>query len=152
LAYARQAKNYEMEIMAAEIRVRAERRAGELLMEMEKNKGAQGSGSNQYEVRSHDTSTPTLADRGITYDHSSHWQQLAKLSKAQEDNPKLACANSALTSNTLDVPQHMLMFLACGFGGIWKGHISNRTLWHSKGDAGEEVALLDEEQATLLIW
>jgi spore cortex formation protein SpoVR/YcgB (stage V sporulation) len=36
-AYAQQAKEYEMEIMAAEIRVRAERRAGELLREMKKH-------------------------------------------------------------------------------------------------------------------
>jgi hypothetical protein len=44
----------------AEIKVRAERRLGELLVEMPKNAGARGKG-----VRSHDESTPTLAELGI---------------------------------------------------------------------------------------
>ena len=44
---------------------------------MEKAKGAQGSGSNQHQVRSHDTTAPTLSDLGVSKDQSSHWQQLA---------------------------------------------------------------------------
>jgi hypothetical protein len=57
-----------MEIMATEIRVRAECRAGELLEEMEKQ------GPGQYQQRSSDATvdiSPTLAERGITKDQSS---------------------------------------------------------------------------------
>jgi hypothetical protein len=44
-AYARQAKNLEMEIKLCEIRLRAERRAGQLLAETERAKASPG---NQY--------------------------------------------------------------------------------------------------------
>jgi hypothetical protein len=56
-----------------------ERRCGELLEEKEKAKGAQGSGSNQHQVRSHDETAPTLADLGITKTQSSRWQKLAQV-------------------------------------------------------------------------
>jgi hypothetical protein len=45
--------------------IRAERRCGQLLAEQEKAKGARSSGSNQYVLRSHDKTAPTLADHGI---------------------------------------------------------------------------------------
>ena len=61
-AYARQAKDTELVQYATEIKVRAERRCGELLEKAPKNVGAAGTGSNQYEVRSHDVTAPTLAD------------------------------------------------------------------------------------------
>ena len=66
---------------ATEIRMRAEIRAGELLREMEKNKGAQGSGSNQHQVRSPDATAPppTLSDLGVTKTQSSRWQKLDAL-------------------------------------------------------------------------
>ena len=65
----------------AELRIRAERKAGELLARMEKNAGAKGSGSNQHEVRSHDATTPTLSDLGINKHQSSRWQLMAKVSE-----------------------------------------------------------------------
>lgn len=40
-------------------------------------KGAQGSGSNQHEVRSHPATAPPLADLGISKTQSSRWQKLA---------------------------------------------------------------------------
>src|SRR6516225_5556072 len=42
--YAKQAGDFELQNQAAEIRLRAERRAGQLLLEMEKNPGRRGEG------------------------------------------------------------------------------------------------------------
>jgi hypothetical protein len=65
--YARQAKNTEAEQQACEIRLRAERKAGQLLRDMEKLKG-----------RPQKASTDTrLSDVGVSYDQSSKWQKLA---------------------------------------------------------------------------
>lgn len=87
-AYAKQANDYELERDAAIARVRAERRCGELLADMEKAHGARGIGSNQHrriEVPSHDTRAPprTLSDMGVTYDQSSKWQRLAAVPEAE---------------------------------------------------------------------
>jgi hypothetical protein len=76
--YAMQAKDRGLIDQATEIRLRAERRAGELLRDMEKNKGAQGSGSNQHELRSHDATAPKLSDLDINKSQSSRWQKLAE--------------------------------------------------------------------------
>src|SRR6266446_6232501 len=79
--YARQ-RQYSLEIQnnAAELKLRAERRAGELLREMDKAKAAPG---NQYTGpvdRSHDTTGPqTLGDIGITKQQSYWWQLEASL-------------------------------------------------------------------------
>jgi hypothetical protein len=52
-------------------KLRAERRAGELLAEMDK---AKPRGSNQHEDRSRQTTDPPrLSDLGITKDESSRW-------------------------------------------------------------------------------
>jgi hypothetical protein len=66
-----------------EIKVRAERKAGELLASMDKNTGAMGVGSNQHEVRYHDVTAPKLADLGISKNDSSRWQKLAAMPDAQ---------------------------------------------------------------------
>lgn len=78
--YSKQAKNFDNERWAAEIRVRAERKAGELLKAMPKTQGARGLGSNQYKkkVGSNDPTPPkTLEQLGISKDQSSRFQQLA---------------------------------------------------------------------------
>jgi hypothetical protein len=87
-AYARQAKNRQLEIDAAEICMRAERRLGEMLREQREsgglNPGARGTGSNQYEVRSHKgTAPPTLASVGIDKKLSSRAQKLAAVPEAK---------------------------------------------------------------------
>jgi hypothetical protein len=104
----RQARNVEAERKACEIRLRAERRTGQLLAEREMAKGAQGSGSNQHQVRSQPATAAPLADRemakgtrgqlaggsivrppenaqtlanlGISKTQSSRWQKLAAIS------------------------------------------------------------------------
>ena len=79
-AYARQAQDKELLQWATEIKVRAERRAGEMMRDTEKNKGLKGSivsGTSVVPVRDN---TPTLADMGISKNESSRWQKLAAVS------------------------------------------------------------------------
>ena len=68
-----------------EIRVCAERRAGEMLAQTEKAAGARGNpnGRGAPVVRSDDATAqaPTLAQMGITKDQSSRWQQLAAMTE-----------------------------------------------------------------------
>lgn len=76
-AYARQAKDSELIQYATEIKVRAERRCGELLSRTEKNTGARGIGTGA--LASSEGTPPTLAAMGLTYDESSRYQQLAAM-------------------------------------------------------------------------
>jgi hypothetical protein len=75
--YARQAKNVEAERQACEIRLRAERRTGQLLAERDKAKGARAPGTNRGATPSADTSASTLSGLGISHDQSANWQKLA---------------------------------------------------------------------------
>lgn len=72
--YARQAKNKQLEVDAAEIRLRAERRLGEILRDTPKNTGAQGIGKSAVPTENR---TPTLSDLGIDKKLSSRAQRLA---------------------------------------------------------------------------
>lgn len=74
--YAKQAGDFELQNQAAEIRIRAERRAGELLVNM------QTSGERQARERGRPrkvSSSTTLPRLGITRDQSSKWQRLARM-------------------------------------------------------------------------
>ncbi len=85
--YARQAKDTELIEYATEIRLRAERRAGELLGAMEKAKGTRGSargstdGSGGIITEPPENDAPTLKQLGITKTQSSKWQQQAAMSE-----------------------------------------------------------------------
>ena len=59
--------------MAAEIKIRAERRAGELLADMDRHKSADG------RPKKGETKEPlsTLSDLNITKKQSSQWQAIA---------------------------------------------------------------------------
>lgn len=75
--YARMAQNVEAESRACEIRLRSERKAGQLLRERDK---ANSPGWNQYRGRSDDPTDrtpPTLRDLGVSKQQSSDWQRLA---------------------------------------------------------------------------
>ena len=80
-AYARQAKDFDLIEKATEIRVRAERRAGEILDETPKASGGEYGGKPKTDGSRAQPSnpTPTLADLGVTKTESSRWQRLARL-------------------------------------------------------------------------
>lgn len=75
-AYARQAKDSELIQYATEIKVRAERRCGELLKATADSGQRATRGVN---VERYDIDKPTLSDMGLTRDESSRYQQLAAM-------------------------------------------------------------------------
>ena len=77
--YAKQAKDTELIDHATEIRIRAERRAGELLREMADRGERDVGGRGALGSREKPNSPPTLADLGVTKTQSSRWQRLADL-------------------------------------------------------------------------
>lgn len=77
-AYARQAKNKDLEADAVEIRMRAEIRAGELLTEMAE-RGERPLG------RKKESHVATLSDLGVSKTQSSRWQRLAGLPKENQE-------------------------------------------------------------------
>jgi site-specific DNA-methyltransferase (adenine-specific) len=80
-AYTRQAQlSFEIQNEAAELKLRAARRLGELLANMPRNAGARGRG-----VRSHDGTALTLAELGISKNQSSRWQAVAALPEPDFD-------------------------------------------------------------------
>jgi hypothetical protein len=115
--YAKLAGDVQMQNMACEIRLRAERRAGQLLLDMEKNPGTRGAGRPRKDgTRFERSNTPTtkapkLEDIGITKDQSSKWQRLAlqvdeatfekALVQARERNGELT--NAALLREIRDI-------------------------------------------------
>jgi hypothetical protein len=92
-AYARQAKDQDLILWATEIKVRAERKAGELL----RDSAARGErfpagGPRAKQVESHAETRPaTLEEIGISNTQSSRWQQLASMS---EDHFEAAVATA----------------------------------------------------------
>ncbi|MGQ0563323.1 MAG: MT-A70 family methyltransferase, partial [Gemmatimonadota bacterium] len=79
-AYARLAKNRDLEVDAAEIRLRSERRLGELIAEQKRTVGL-AKGGQPYQGRSTPSEsegvTPTLKDAGIDWKLSARAQRLA---------------------------------------------------------------------------
>lgn len=83
IAYARQAADRDMLRWATEIKVRAERKAGEMLAEAKATGGRHsGSGDQKSESR-RAIPIPTLADIGISASQSSRWQKLAAVPETQ---------------------------------------------------------------------
>lgn len=83
-AYARQACNTDAEREATEIRLRAERKVGQLLKKTDKAKGARGQlqgrdPSGGRIARPPEDEMRTLKNIGISKDQSSKWQKLADM-------------------------------------------------------------------------
>ena len=95
VAYARQARDRDLMTWASEIKLRAERRSGELLRELPKHPGSPGPGRGR---KTHSNGKrgfsskgmKTLAELGVSHQQSSDWQQLADLPDEEFEisNPK----------------------------------------------------------------
>jgi N6-adenosine-specific RNA methylase IME4 len=106
--YATQAKDKRLLDHATQIRKRAERRAGQLLRQMEKNKGAAGGGKKSAPrgrlTQPRDT-TPKLADLGISKGESARWQKIAGLDEKtfeQQTEAAVAKAWSAMDGTSTE--------------------------------------------------
>jgi N6-adenosine-specific RNA methylase IME4 len=97
--YAKQAKDRSLIEDATEIRMRAERRAGELLAEMEKNKGAVRGKTGRKGKPVLDL-VPKLSDLGVSKTQSSRWQRFAALDEETFESRVIAARKKAL--NGLD--------------------------------------------------
>jgi hypothetical protein len=78
-AYAAQAQDTQLIGYATEIRFRAERRGGELLIELRLNGGRDPGGHGKRIESQAATQLPKLEDLGVTKTQSSRWQRPAKL-------------------------------------------------------------------------
>jgi hypothetical protein len=79
--YAAQALNTEAESKAAKIRIRAERRAGQLLKEAKQAGQLRGKMDGKSKVSGEPT--PKLEDLGITREQAADWQKLAAIPNAE---------------------------------------------------------------------
>ena len=104
-AYARQAKDTAMVEWSTEIKVRAERRAGELLRDMPKNSGARGIGTSAIPLS--DDTPPTYEELGISLNQASRWQKLAGV-----DEDKFEAAVEAAKEVAREVTATRVMRLA----------------------------------------
>lgn len=102
-----QGDSLEMQNTCAEIKLRAERRAGELLAEMPKNSGGGDRKSENYKNHSFHNdrgdNEPTLSDIGIDYNQSHRWQQIAKLPEEtfEQEIAETKAGNRELTSSRM---------------------------------------------------
>lgn len=98
--YARQAQNRDMEVDAAEIRIRAERRLGEMIAEQKATTGLAKPGPRS--VVANDR-IPTLADAGISKDLSSRAQKLAELPPDKFEGEVAAWREKSLTDARVSI-------------------------------------------------
>ena len=113
-AYARQAKDTELVEWATEIKVRAERRAGEMLAAMELRPGRPTS------------NTDTLSALGIQQHQSSRWQKLAAIS---EDKFELAVAAAKEVAGEVTTAA----MLRLGAGGV-RTQTSGEDEWYTPAE------------------
>jgi len=131
-AYARQAQDKELLQWATEIKVRAERRAGEIMRDMEKAKGGRPeiTGSTMLPVNS----TPTLSDMGISKNESSRWQKLAAVSDEKFEEAVAAAkevAGEVTTAYLLKVEKMgAIAALDTGDEEAVRAHVANTALRH----------------------
>ena len=113
--YHRQSKNKNLELQAAKIRIRAERRLGELLAETDKSSGAKGIGkSSKTPIKSavtREDRTPkkTLNELGLSKNESARAQKVSKIpepvfnEKLEELDRRVLVDGAKVTTNILKV-------------------------------------------------
>jgi len=110
-AYAHQSKNRQLEIDAAEIRIRAERRLGQLIAEQKETVGL-ATGGQPYQSTGTlsepvETRPPTLAEIGVDKKLSSHSQKVAAIPEAEFEDivgqwrETLESENERVTTNII---------------------------------------------------
>jgi len=106
--YAKQAMNFEAERQAIEVRIRAERRAGQLLSGMERNQGA----NNQYALGDnepkHSEFKQAKLDSGISDNQGKRWQKLADIPENEFEsriNSSLMPSTSGLIRDNSQMPK-----------------------------------------------
>lgn len=132
--YSRQARNTEAERRACMVRLRAERKAGELLKQIDR--AGRGRPSDKT------SAGPTLSELGVSRDQSSNWQQLADVPQEQfdaaldgEDKPSTAGIIAATTPPKPEV-------IPVGKDALW--------LWGRLRDFERDGLLAKEPDAVLL--
>jgi hypothetical protein len=104
-AYARQAKNKDLEIKAAEIRIRAERRIGELMAAQRETEGLNKGAATR--VAEKPASPPTLAEAGIDKNLADRARKLAAIPEEEfngivgEWKERVEAENARVTVNLL---------------------------------------------------
>lgn len=122
-AYARQAQDKELLQWATEIKVRAERRAGQMLAEMELKPGVKSIGNVAVPI------PQTLAEIGISKNQSSRWQKLAAVSNEKFEEAVAAAkevAGEVTTAYLLKV-EKMEVAAALGDGEAVRAHVANNS-------------------------
>ncbi len=82
-----------------EIKVRAERRAGEMLREMEKAEQRRTAAKGRPKASTNGDASPTLKKLGVTRDQSSDWQRLTEIPEPEFERRR---AQRELTSGELE--------------------------------------------------
>ncbi len=98
-AYARQAQDRDMLIWVTEIKLRAERRTGELLKERAKHPGNRGAGRGHVRPSSSSDSLK-LRDLRISPDQNSDWQKLAAIPEPEFEKRLAHAARDPKTMTT----------------------------------------------------
>lgn len=132
--YQRQANNTEAERRACEIRIRAERKCGQLLREMEKAKAGRPP-ENRSRDKTDFRGAPTLSDRGISKSQSSRWQALAAVPEAEFEatlaGPSDTLKQSVVRGSDNGAPATIADL------GVDRRRVAE---WHRMADAGEGSA------------